>query len=402
MSIIINHAECIMCKKCITTCPFGAIEVDKEIEKPVVNDKCTVCGACVDACPVDAIKAPEKKAADKGDLAAYKGIFVYVEQYDGKLRNVGLELLGEGRKLADKLGQEISAVLIGDNVAGFTDTLIASGADKVYLIDDPIFKNYSTDAYVKAMTDLINEYKPSVVLVGATNNGRDMSARISCRVGTGLTADCTSLEIDEETGLVAWTRPAFGGNIMAAILCPNHRPQMGTVRPSVFKKPEPDSSRKGEVIKVQTSVKPEEIRTRFIETIELEDAISCNLEEAEIIVSGGRGMGKKENFKLLEEFAKILGASVGASRAAVEDGMIPPIHQVGQTGKTVGPKVYFAFGISGAIQHLIGMSTSDVIIAVNKDADAPIFKTADYGIVGDVMQVLPAMIEQFKKVKNID
>lgn len=387
--------QCIGCSACVSTCPFGAIEMKEN--KASISEACTACGACVENCPVSAIirEAIEKKLTI--DKTAYKGVWVYIEQYEGKARNVGHELLGEGRKLADQMGEELVGVIVSDEVAHLAKDVFASGADKVYLLEGPEYKHYSTDAYTIAFTDLINTYKPAVILLGATNDGRDLGPRIACRVGTGLTADCTNLGIDEATGLVAWTRPAFGGNIMATILCPEHRPQMGTVRPKVFKKPEQDFSRTGEIIKVVSKVKAADIRTRLVEVIKVCTA-ACNLEEAEIIVAGGRGLCKPENFAVIEELADVLGGAVGASRAAVDAGWKPHIHQVGQTGKTVGPKIYFACGISGAIQHLAGMSSSDIIIAVNKDADAPIFKMADYGIVGDVMEVMPALIAEFKKL----
>ncbi|SMC75536.1 electron transfer flavoprotein subunit alpha [Sporomusa malonica] len=397
MAINLDKEQCIGCSACVSACPFGAIVM--EGDKAVITDACTVCGACVDVCAVTAISRPEagKPAADNSD---YKGVWVYIEHFDGKVRSVGYELLGEGRKLAEAMGQELAAVVIGQGVEHLAKDMFASGADKVYLVEGSEYKHYSTDAYTIALTDLINTYKPSVILMGATNDGRDLGPRVACRVGTGLTADCTNLGIDEETGLVAWTRPAFGGNIMATILCPNHRPQMGTVRPNVFKRPEQDMSRSGELVRVASKVKPEDIRTKLIEVLSLSDTASCNLEEAQFIVSGGRGMGKPENFALIEELANILGGAVGASRAAVDAGWKPAIHQVGQTGKTVAPKVYIACGISGAIQHLAGMSTSDIIIAINKDADAPIFKSADFGIVGDVLEVLPVLIEELKKIKQ--
>lgn len=397
MAINLDKEQCIGCGACVSACPFGAIVM--EGDKAVITDACTVCGACVDVCAVTAISRPEagKPAADN---SAYKGVWVYIEQFEGKVRNVGHELLGEGRKLAEAMGQELAAVVIGQGVDHLARDMFASGADKVYVIEGAEYKHYSTDAYTTALTDLINTYKPSVILMGATNDGRDLGPRVACRVGTGLTADCTSLGIDEETGLVAWTRPAFGGNIMATILCPNHRPQMGTVRPNVFKRPAQDMSRSGEVVHVVSKVKAEAIRTKLIEVLSLSDTASCNLEEAQFIVSGGRGMGKPENFALIEELANVLGGAVGASRAAVDAGWKPAIHQVGQTGKTVAPKVYIACGISGAIQHLAGMSTSDIIIAINKDADAPIFKSADFGIVGDVLEVLPILIEELKKIKQ--
>ena len=396
MAVKVIAEQCIGCTACVGTCPFGAIVMEND--KAVITEACTACGACVDVCPVGAIirEAEEKTVAVDKNL--YKGVWVYIEQVNRTIRNVSHELLGEGRKLASAMGQELAAVLIGQDVAGLTKDIFASGADKIYLVEGPEFKHYSTDGYTITLTDLINTYRPSVILMGATNDGRDLGPRVACRVGTGLTADCTNLDIDEATGLVAWTRPAFGGNIMATILCPDHRPQMGTVRPKVFKRPEQDFSRTGEIIKVASKVTPADIRTKLINVIPVGNAV-CNLEEAEFIVSGGRGMCKPENFTLIEELASVLGGAVGASRAAVDAGWIPAINQVGQTGKTVGPKVYIACGISGAIQHLAGMSSSDIVIAINKDPDAPIFKMADYGIVGDVLEVIPALIAEFKKLK---
>ncbi len=329
----------------------------------------------------------------------YKDVWIYLEVTEGKIKNVSLELLGEGRKLADTTGQKLAGVLIGHNLESLAQEVFANGADLVYLVDDKELEWYNTDGCTAALTDLINTYKPSVILLGATNDGRDLGPRVACRVGTGLTADCTGLGIDEGTGLVAWTRPAFGGNIMATILCPEHRPQMGTVRPSVFKKPIPDYSKSGEIIRVTSKINPADIRTKIIETIKV-CTTSCNLEEAEIIVSGGRGMGSAENFGYIEELANVLGGVVGVSRAVVDAGWKPHIHQVGQTGKTVGPKIYIACGISGAIQHAAGISSSDIIIAINKDPDAPIFGMADFGIVGDALEVLPVLTEAFRKVKS--
>ncbi|EAX47960.1 electron transfer flavoprotein, alpha subunit [Thermosinus carboxydivorans Nor1] len=398
MAIKVIKDQCVSCGACVSTCPFGAIIMESD-NKAFITEACTACGACIDACPVGAIIREEEEKTAAADKDQYKGVWVFIEQVGGQARGVGLELLGEGRKLADALGQELAGVIIGDKVEHLAKEAFACGADKVYLVEGPEYKHYNTDAYTIAFTDLIQTYKPSVVLLGATNDGRDLGPRVACRVGTGLTADCTGLGIDEQTGLVAWTRPAFGGNIMATILCPDHRPQMGTVRPKVFKRPVPDYSRTGEIIRVPSKVKPEDIRTKLIDIIQVCTA-SCNLEEAEIIVSGGRGMCAPENFRLVEELAEVLGGAVGASRAAVDAGWKPALHQVGQTGKTVGPKIYFACGISGAIQHLAGMSSSDVIIAINKDPDAPIFKVADFGIVGDVLEVLPILTEEFRKIKQ--
>ena len=398
MAVIVAKDKCISCGACVNVCPFGAIIMDSD-DKAFITDACTACGACIDTCPVGAISREQEDKIVSMDKNEYSGVWVYMEQNDGVLRGVGHELLGEGKKLAQAMRQELAAVLLGEQVEGLAKEAIASGADKVYILEGAEYKHYSTDAYTIALTDLITTYRPSVILMGATNDGRDLGPRIAARVGTGLTADCTGLDIDAETGLVAWTRPAFGGNIMATILCPDHRPQMGTVRPKVFKRPEPDASRTGEIIRVASKVRSEDIRTKLVDMIKVCTA-SCNLEEAEIIISGGRGMCKAENFTLIEQLAEVLGGAVGASRAVVDAGWKPAIHQVGQTGKTVGPKIYFAFGISGAIQHLAGMSSSDIVVAINKDPEAPIFKMADYGIVGDAIEILPVLIEEFKKVKQ--
>lgn len=397
MAVKVIEATCIGCEACVSTCPFGAIEMRDG--KAFITEACTACGACIDVCPVGAIVREAEEKAVVADKGAFSGVWVYIEHVEGQARSVGHELLGQARMLADQLKEDVAAVIIGEKVEHLAKDAFASGADKIYLVEGPEYAHYSTDAYTAAIADLIGAYKPSVILMGATNDGRDLGPRVACRVQTGLTADCTGLSIDEQTGLVAWTRPAFGGNIMATILCPDHRPQMGTVRPKVFKRPEQDFSRSGEIVRVASKVKSEDIRTKLVDVIRVCTA-SCNLEEAEIIVSGGRGMCKPESFKLIEELADVLGGAVGASRAVVDAGWKPALHQIGQTGKTVGPKIYFACGISGAIQHLAGMSSSDVVIAINKDPDAPIFKVADYGIVGDVLEVLPVLIEEFKKLKQ--
>jgi len=395
MAVKVNKEECIGCGACVSSCPFGALVMQED--KADITEACTACGACVEVCPVSAIAREAEEKTISIDKNEYKDVWVFIELAEGQIKNVAHELLGEGRKLADAMGQKLAGVLIGEGVEHLTKDVFASGADKVYMVEGSEFKYYTTDGFTTVFAELIKTYKPSVILMGATNDGRDLGPRVACRVGTGLTADCTNLGIDEQTGLVAWTRPAFGGNIMATILCPEHRPQMGTVRPKVFKRPEQDFSRTGEFVRVKSTVK--DIRTRLVDIVRV-CTTACNLEEAEIIVSGGRGMGKPENFALIEELAGVLGGAVGASRAAVDAGWKPHMHQVGQTGKTVGPKLYFACGISGAIQHMAGMSSSDIVIAINKDADAPIFKAADYGIVGDVMEVLPALITEFKKIKQ--
>jgi len=328
----------------------------------------------------------------------YKDIWVFVEQREQKLMNVSLEILGEARRLADKKDVKACAVLVGYEVKGLAEELIKYGADVVYVIDHPLLKNYTTDAYTKVICDLANSLKPEVILYGATYIGRDLAPRIAARMQTGLTADCTALDIDEN-GLLLQIRPAFGGNLIATIICPERRPQMATVRPGVMKKALMDEGRRGEVIEIKPVIEEKDIRTEIISIIK-EARQKVNLEEADIIVSGGRGVGGPEGFKLIEELAEVLGGVVGASRAAVEAGWISSDHQVGQTGKTVRPKLYIACGISGAIQHIAGMGGAKTIVAINKNPDAPIFKIADYGIVGDLFKVIPALIEEIKEAKK--
>ena len=396
MAIHVSKDNCIGCGACVSACPFGALEMQEAAVQ--VTAACTSCGACLEACPAGALEREAVEAATGVDKQAYKGVWVFAEQQNGTVRSVVHELLGEGRRLADKLGEELAAVVFGAQTAAAVQAVIASGADKVYVVEGKEYEHYNSDAYTITLVDLIHTYKPNVILLGATVNGRDLGPRVACRVQTGLTADCTNLDIDDETRLVAWTRPAFGGNIMATIACPEHRPQMGTVRPNVFKRPEQDSSRTGEIITVLSTVKPGDIRTKLVKVIS-QCAAAVNLEEAEIIVAGGRGMGCKENFALLEELAAAAGGAVGASRAVVDSGWMPAANQVGQTGKIVAPKIYFAFGISGAIQHLAGMLGSDIIVAVNKDPDAPIFKFANYGIVADALEAIALLTAEFKKIK---
>lgn len=328
-----------------------------------------------------------------------RNVWVFIEVIRGKVKGVSLELLGQGRKMADDLGEKLVAVIPGNDVEEFAQMAIRYGADEVITVDQKELKDYSTDGYTKAMCTLIKKYNPAVLLIGATNNGRDLGPRVSSRMQTGLTADCTELGVDLETRLVKWTRPAFGGNLMATILCPDHRPQIGTVRPGVFKKPEEDPEHKGEIIHETVEFGPGEIRTRILEVITEAGGVDVNLEEAEIIVSGGRGVGGSEGFEVLKELADEIGAQIGASRAAVDSGWISSLHQVGQTGKSVGPNIYIACGISGAIQHVAGMSSSDVIIAINKDPDAPIFNIADYGIVGDLFEVIPELTKRIRSSK---
>jgi electron transfer flavoprotein alpha subunit len=331
--------------------------------------------------------------------AKTKDLWVFVEtNEDGTAKNVGIELLTPGKMMAGKQGGALVAVVIGSGADEAVKAASEHGADKVIVVDGPEYKHYSTDAYAIALCTLVEKYGPTSMLIGATNNGRDLGPRVSCRLHTGLTADCTALDIDEKTGNVAWTRPAFGGNLMATIICPNHRPQIGTVRPGVFKKGDVTAAN-AEIVKEDIHVADDQIRTQVIELIKEMGGESVDLEGAEIIVSGGRGVGGPEGFDTIKALADTLGATVGASRAAVDAGWIAHAHQVGQTGKTVGPKLYIACGISGAIQHLAGMSGSDVVVAINKDPDAPIFDVADYGVVGNLFEVLPVLIDELKKAR---
>ena len=331
--------------------------------------------------------------------AKTKDLWVFVEtNEDGTAKNVGIELLTPGHDMAVKQGGALVAVVIGSGVDAAVQAASEHGADKVIVVDGPEYATYTTDAYAIALCTLVEKYGPTSMLIGATNNGRDLGPRVSCRLKTGLTADCTGLDVDAESGNVAWTRPAFGGNLMATILCPDHRPQIGTVRPGVFKKGEAGEA-KAEIIKEDIHVDAADIRTQILELIKEEGGETVDLEGAEIIVSGGRGVGGPEGYAPIKELADLLGGVVGASRAAVDAGWIAHAHQVGQTGKTVGPKLYIACGISGAIQHVAGMSGSDCIVAINKDPDAPIFDIADYGVVGNLFEVLPVMIDEIKKLK---
>lgn len=328
-------------------------------------------------------------------LKDYKNVWVFAEQRQGKLMGVAIELLGEGKKLAKEIGCDLCAIVIGKDMSNVVDEVVAYGADKVYVADNALLENYTTDGYAKVIVKAINGIKPEIVLFGATHIGRDLAPRIASRLDTGLTADCTKLEIDPEDKKLKQTRPAFGGNIMATIICPDHRPQMSTVRPGVMDKAHKDEARKGEIINLEVTLKEEDIRTKVIEIVK-SDKNLVSLTDAKVIVSGGLGIGGAEKFEMLEELAGLLGGVVGASRAAVDAGWIDQCHQVGQTGTTVKPNLYIACGISGAIQHLAGMQTSDIIVAINKNENAPIFDVADYGIVGDVNVIVPELIDALK------
>jgi len=394
MGIQIDPDKCTGCGACEPVCPFGVIEVVDDTAQ--IKEGCNLCGACVEACDFDAIIIEEaEQAASEG----FQGVWVFAEQRDGRLKSVAYELLAEGRKLADKLGTELSAVCLGHNVEG-TDHLITYGADKVYLVDDPALADHQEDYYTAALVALIRERKPEILLAGATAMGRSFMPRVASIIYTGLTADCTGLDIEPESKLLLQTRPTFGGNVMATIMCQARRPQMATVRPHVFKRGAPNEGRQGEIIKVDFDKESVTARTKLLNFVEdLSERVK--LDEAEIIVSGGRGLGKPENFQIVAELADALGAALGSSRPPVDDSWIPYPHQVGQTGKTVCPKLYVACGISGAVQHLAGMQTAEVIVAINEDPHAPIFDVATYGIVGDLFQVVPMLTDRLKKTRGL-
>lgn len=393
MAVNVIKEKCKGCSICANNCPFSAITMEGKVA--VIGSSCTGCGVCVEKCPFGAIEKTEEEREVK-DLSAYKGVWVFAEQRENKIMPVVFELLGEGKKLAKEVGCELCAVLCGSNVEGLADELFECGADKVYIADSPELEKYTTDGYTKVIFEAIEEYKPEIVLLGATHIGRDLGPCLAVKANTGLTADCTMLEIDKEDKKIKQTRPAFGGNLMATIVCPNHRPQMSTVRPGVMAKADRVPGKKGEIVKLNVSFKEGDIRTKVLEVVKsMKETVS--LTDAEIIVSGGMGLGKAEGFDLLKELADKLGGIVAASRAAVDAGWIDHAYQVGQTGTTVKPKIYIACGISGAIQHVAGMQNAEQIIAINTAENAPIFEVADYGIVGDLYKVIPAMIEELGK-----
>jgi len=389
--------NCTGCKLCLRACPYGALDIVEG--KAQFNEHCNQCGACASACKFDAI-ALEVTFTRDVDTSQYRGLWVIAESAcggHGSLRRGTYELLGEGRRLADKLGVELAAVLLGDGVEGLAQVLIAHGADKVYLAQDPALAHYRTGPYTDVLAGMIHQHKPEIVLVSATPQGRDLAPRVAARVSAGLTADCTGLDIDINERLLVQTRPAFGGNLMATIVCRQARPQMSTVRPGVMKALEADPARAGEVVVVPVKLDERAILAKIVEIVQQSDDGKVNLQDAAIIVSGGRGLGKPEHFDIIRDLAAALGGAVGASRAAVDAGWIPAYHQVGQTGRTVQPKLYIACGISGAVQHLAGMGSSECIIAINKDPTAPIFNIATYGIVGDLFEIVPRLVRALRE-----
>jgi electron transfer flavoprotein alpha subunit/NAD-dependent dihydropyrimidine dehydrogenase PreA subunit len=389
----INKEECIGCGACLDVCPFGALKLVDDIA--VADDKCTACGACLDVCPVEALSLPERPQAKEEGLAAYQGVWTWVEQFQGEASSISWEMLGQGRKLADQRKTSLTACVLGHNAEHIAREAVAYGADRVFWVDDPSLVVYRTQPYARVLVDLVRQYKPEIFLLGASSRGRDLAGSVATELYTGLTADCTGLDIDPQTNLLRQTRPAFGGNIMATIICPNYRPQMSTVRHRVFEMPTAEAKRQGQIVSLKPALDEGQIATRVVDFITEQGSV--NLADARIIVSGGRGVGGPDGFKPVRDLAEVLGGAVGSSRAAVDAGWIPYAHQVGQTGRTVRPDLYIACGISGAVQHLAGMSTAKIIVAINKDPEAPIFSFANYGIVGDLFQIVPALTEQFRK-----
>ena len=390
----ISEELCIGCGICEGSCPFGVIEIIDGLA--VAGDSCTLCGACVEACDVEAITLDIQKAKKQDDFASWKGVWVFCEFRSGELAPVSLELLGIGRVLAEKRGVQLSAVLFGSGTGKTAGRLIGHGADNVYHCDNEAFADFREDVFSTVTASLIKKYKPEIVLAGATAIGRSFIPGVATELGAGLTADCTQLEIRESDGALLQTRPAFGGNIMATIVCETSRPQMATVRPKVMKEREFDASRKGEVIEV--SLKEDQIQSRVcvVESVVSEES-NVNIQEADILISGGRGLESAKGFELVRQLADVMDANVSASRAVVDAGWIPYPHQVGQTGKTVAPKLYIACGISGAIQHVAGMQSAETIVAINRDKNATIFNVADYGIVGDIFEIVPKLINKIEE-----
>lgn len=390
--IRVDLEKCNGCGECISSCSFSALEMKDG--KVRILATCTLCGACVDACPEEAIVL--EKEEKKVDVSSYRGVWVFAEQRQGQIMPVTYELLGEGRKLADHLREELSLVLLGWKIEKKARGLTGYRIDKLYLVEDPLLEHYYTSFYTQTLVDLARSEKPEIILLGATSLGRDLAPRMAARLKTGLTADCTGLEIESEERNLLQTRPALGGNIMATIISPHHRPQIATVRPKVMKRAKPDGKGQLRVIKIKPNLTSEDEMVRILDLIREEKDV-VDLQEAEIIVSGGRGLGKPENFSIIRRLAHLLGGAVGASRAVVDAGWIPSYHQVGQTGKSVQPKLYVACGISGAIQHQAGMRSSEIIVAINKDPNAPIFDIATYGIVADLHRFLPLLIDKLEK-----
>jgi electron transfer flavoprotein alpha subunit len=397
-SIKILNDKCVGCGVCVSVCLFGAISVierqqykhhHKNFKLAIIDlNKCTYCGSCFKTCKFNAIEFHKDMPGSGVDKSLYLGVLVYAEQRHGKIASVVYELLNEGKRLAKQLDTILSAVLIGYSIKLKAKELINRGADKVYVFDDPVFVEFQDDPYTDVLTQLIKKENPEIVLMGATNIGRSFASRVAVRLHTGLTADCVSLDIDTETRNLKQTRPAFCGNVMATILTPRHRPQMATIRQKVFKETEIKEREEGKIVECKVDVQSLLNRTKFLEFIKDTSELN-NISDADIIVAGGRGIGEAKGFNLLKELAELLGGAVGASRAAVDSGWAPYSYQIGQTGKTIAPKVYIACGISGQIQHLVGINSTDIIIAINKDASCPMMQTATYALEGDLYEIIP-------------
>jgi len=391
LPIKVDKDRCTGCAICVDACPFGSIEMEGDY--PVIKDDCRLCGACVEPCPEGAITIKEDEK--EKDLSKYKGVLVYAEQQEGAVHPVAYELLGKGKELADQLGEGLYAVVIGSGLKGAAEALAIRGADKVFVFDDPALEGFRDDPYSALLDQLVREEKPSIFLIGATAIGRSLGPKAAACLETGLTADCTGLDIDPETRLLLQTRPAYGGNIMATIICTETRPQMATVRYKVMREAEVDPSRKGEIVKKPVDMTKIPDRIKILDFQPAPEQVS--IVDADIVVSGGKGLGEPKGFEVIEDLARALGGAVGASRPTVDEGWMEYRHQVGLSGRTVRPKLYMACGISGAVQHLAGMKTSDVIISINKDPDAPILGISTLGTVGDLYEVIPRLIEKIKE-----
>jgi len=397
MKAIVDIDKCTACGVCEEVCPYEAIVVTETGAE--ITDECTLCGMCVDTCEFGAISLPEVGAGAVEDAGQYRGVCVYAEWRDGAVHRVSHELLGAGRELADARGVELAAVLLGHSLGDLPGELVAHGADVVYTVDRPELARFTDEAYAGALVEIVRKKRPEILLAGATSMGRSFIPRVAATLKTGLTADCTRLGVSDE-GLLLQTRPAFGGNVMATIVCPRGRPQMATVRPKVMKALEP-ARREGRVEEVDVSAESIRSRVEVLEVIPEEDR-TAKLTEADVVISGGRGLQKAGNFALLDELARMLGGAVGASRSVVDDGWIDPSHQVGQTGRTVAPALYMAAGISGAVQHVVGMQGSKTIVAVNKDVNAPIFDVATVGVVADLLEFVPEFIKTIRRARGED